>query len=38
MENVFPAYAGVILRLDVGEIGISGIPRVCGGDPRQNDS
>ena len=32
-DNVFPVYAGVILTDNLPPSGVSGVPRVCGGDP-----
>ena len=34
-EKVFPAYAGVNLWFDAGRRWLDSIPRVCGGEPRQ---
>ena len=33
MEQVFPAYAGVILKDELDKYILNRVPRVCGGDP-----
>ena len=35
LVDVFPAYAGVILKMDKRLEIINSIPRVCGGDPKK---
>lgn len=36
--SVFPACAGVILRYALERISQSGVPRMCGGDPKKLDN